>query len=172
MAGRSTDTLAGLPGVTPAFRAFVQSVRGFTRDFPELNRIVAGEESTDRQIAFAVMDALTDFNGTPPLTAWSLDDLLQRNLHYLLLRMTTISLLEQVVLLQMRNHINYSAGGINVGVNDKSPLLMNFISYLKAWVDQRKQQVKVAMNIESILGPANSGVMSEYWAVNAVYAQF
>lgn len=164
--------LQGLPGVTPTFVAFVQMVRGFTRDFPELNRIVAGEESTDRQIAWSVLDALSDFNGTPHLTNLSLEDLLQRNLHYLLMRMTVISLIEQVGLLQTRNHINYSTGGINVGVNDKTPMLMQWLQYFRAFTDQRKQQVKVALNIEGILGPSNSGVFSEYWAVNGIYAQY
>lgn len=168
----SQDSLQGLPGVTPSFRSFVQMARGFIRDFPELNRVVSGEESSDRQIAWSVLDALSDFNGTPHLTNLSLEDLLIRNQHHLLLRMTVISLIEQVGLLQTRNHINYSTGGINVGVNDKTPLLMGWLRYFKSYTDQRKQHVKVALNMEGILGPSNSGVFSEYWAVNASYAQF
>lgn len=158
--------------MTQTTRDFVQMVRGYIRDFPELNRIVAGEESSDRQIAWAVLDALADFNGTPHLTAYSLEDLLQRNQHALLLRMTVIGLVESVGLLQTRNHINYSNGGINVGVNDKTPLLMNWLQYFKASTDQMKQRVKVALNIEGILGPSNSGVHSELWAVNATYAAY
>lgn len=172
MSDVNQDTLQGLPGVTPTFRAFVQMVRGFMRDFPELNRLIAGSESSDRQIAWSILDALSDFNGTPHLTQMSLEELLQRNQAYLLLRMTVISLIEQVGLLQTRNHINYSTGGINVGVNDKSPLLMQWLQYFKSFTDQRKQHVKVALNIEGILGPGNSGVFSEYWAVNCSYAQF
>lgn len=172
MSDVNRDTLQGLPGVTPAFRAFVQMVRGYTRDYPELNRLLSGEESTDRQIAWSVLDALSDFNGTPHLTTMSLEDLLGRNQAYLMLRMTVISLIEQVGLLQTRNHINYSTGGINVGVNDKTPMLMQWLQYFKAFTDQRKQHVKVAFNIEGILGPTNSGVFSEYWAVNSTYAQF
>src|SRR6266542_4479154 len=156
--------LQGLPGVTPMFRAFVQMVRGYTRDFPELNRIIAGEESTDRQIAWSVLDALADFNGTPHFTMLSIDDLLLRNQHALLMRMTVIGLIEQVGLLQTRNHINYSTGGINVGVNDKTPMLMQWLQYFKASTEQMKQRVKVALNIEGMLGPSNSGVFSEYWA--------
>lgn len=166
------DTLQGLPGVTDAFRAFVQMVRGFMRDHAELNRLVAGEESIDRQIAWSVLDALSDFNGTPHFTNLRLEDLLARNLHSLILRMTVISLIEQVGLLQTRNHINYSTGGINVGVNDKTPLLMQWLQYFKSFTDQRKQHVKVALNIEGILGPSNSGVFSEYWAVNLTYARY
>jgi hypothetical protein len=147
-------------------------VRGYLRDFPELNRLVAGEESTDRQIAWSVLDAIADFNGTPPIGDLGLDDLLLKKQHHLLLRMTVISLIEQIGLLQTRNHVNYSTGGINLGVNDKAPLLLNWLKYFKSFTDQRKQHVKVAFNIEGILGPSHSGVFSEYWAVNATYAQF
>jgi hypothetical protein len=133
---------------------------------------VAGQESSDRQIAWAVYDAVSDFNGTPHFTSLSLEDLLQRRQHALLLRMTTVSLIESVGLLQTRNHINYSNGGINVGVNDKTPLLMNWLQYFKAFTEQMKQRVKVALNIEGILGPSNSGIHSELWAVNSTYAAY
>jgi len=165
-------SLQGIPGVSQTTLDFVQMVRLFTRDFPELNRLLAGEESSDRQIAWAVLDALADFNGTPHFTSLRLDDLLQRSQHGLMLRMTTVALIESVALLQTRNHINYSNGGINVGVNDKTPMLMNWLQYFKATTEQMKTRVKVALNIEGILGPSNSGVGSELWAVNATYAAY
>lgn len=165
-------SLQGLPGMTQTMRDFVQLVRGYLRDFPELNRLVAGEESSDRQIAWSVLDAMSDFNGTPHLTAYTLEELLQRNQHALLLRMTSITLIESVALLQTRNHINYSNGGINVGVNDKTPLLMNWLQYFRSMTEQKMQRVKVALNIEGILGPSNSGVNSELWAINGTYAAY
>ena len=164
--------LQGLPGMSDAFRAFVQEVRYFTRDIPELNRLTAGEESSDRQIAWAVLDALSDFNGTPHLTTMLLEDFLARNQRHLLLRMTVVSLIESVGLLQTRNHINYSNGGVNVGVNDKTPMLMNWLQYFKSSTEQKKTRFKVAINIEGMLGGGGTGVSSELWAVNAIYATF
>lgn len=142
------------------------------RDHPELNRLIAGEESSDRMIAWAVLDALSDFNGTPPMTGLSLDELLQNNQIALLRRMTVVALIESVGLLQTRNHINYSTGGTNVGVNDKTPLLMNWLQYFRNYTDQMKGRVKVAMNIMSIIGPSNVGMHSEYFATNSTYAAF
>jgi len=153
-------------------QAFVQQVRLFTRDHPQLNRLIAGEESGDRIIAWAIMDAIADFNGTPHFTTWSIDTFLQKSQQALLTRMTTITLLESVGLLQTRNHINYSNGGINVGVNDKTSLIMNWLQYFKSSTEQMKQKVKVAVNIESILGPGNPGIHSELWAVNASYLSY
>jgi len=152
------------------FRAFVYGVRRFTRDHAELNRLIRGQESTDRQVAWAAVDALSAFNGTPPVTQHSLGFLLQKQQEHLLRRMTVISLLESVGLLQTRNHLNYSDGGINVAVSDKTPMIMNWLGYFKGSTDQMKMQVKIAMNIESILG--DSGVFSEYWAVNSTYIGF
>ena len=45
-------------------------------------------------------------------------------------------------------------------------------STVRSSVDQLMNRVKVAQNIDSILGPGNSGVHSELWAVNATYLAF
>ncbi len=165
-------SLSNLPGMTQTTRDFIQAVRIYTRDHPQLNRILKGEESSDRMIAWALVDALSDFNGTPPLSGWSLEDLLSRGQMHLLLRMTVVNLIESVGLLQTRNHVNYSDGGWNGGSNDKTPLLMNWLQYFKGMVEQKKTRVKVAMNIESIIGPGNVGLFSELWAVNSSYGSY
>ena len=165
--------LEGVQAPSATLQSFVQTVRLYLRDFPQLNRLVAGEESSDRMIMWAVMDALSDFNGTPPfIGTHSLDTLLQRNQHALMRRLTVIVLLESVGLLQTRNHINYSNGGINVGVNDKTPLIMNWLQYFKSSTEQMKQRVKVSMNIEQILGSGNPGIHSELWSINASYLSY
>jgi hypothetical protein len=164
--------LQGIDGITPTMQAFVQVVRDYMRDHPELNRLTAGQETNDRLIAWSILDALSLFNGTPHLTTLSLEDLLQRNQHSLMLRLTVITVIESVGLLQTRNHINYSNGGLNIGVNDKTPLLLQWLQYFKASTMDLMQRVKVALNIEGILGPSNSGVHSELWAVNATYLAY
>lgn len=164
--------LQGIDGVTPTMQAFVAVVRDYLRDHAELNRLIAGQETNDRMIAWAVLDAISLFNGTPHFTTLSLEDLLSRNQHSLVLRLTTITLLESVGLLQTRNHINYSNGGLNVGVNDKTPLILQWLQYFKASTMELMQRVKVALNIEGILGPSNTGVHSEYWAVNSTYLAY
>jgi hypothetical protein len=153
-------------------QAFVQVVRDYMRDHAELNRLIAGQESNDRLVAWAVLDALSVFNGPPHLTSLSLEELLGRNQHSLMLRLTVITLLESVGLLQTRNHINYSNGGLNVGVNDKTPLILQWLQYYQASTKQMMSRVKVALNIEGILGSGNSGVHSELWAVNATYLAY
>ena len=163
-------SLEGIAGVTPRFSLFVQEVRLYMRDFPELNRLLRGVESSDRMIAWAVLDALDDFNGTPHFTSLSLDQLLNMHQGRLMKRLTVISLLESVGHLQTRNHLNYSDGGLNVGVNDKTPMIMNWLQYLQGSAEQMKQRVKVAINISGIIGLP--GVNSEYFAINSTYAAY
>ena len=167
------SALQGIPGISPSMQMFIGIVREYLRDHAELNRLIAGEETNDTMIAWAIMDALSDFNGTPPfLGTFSLDDLLQRNQHALLLRMTVCTVLESVGLLMTRNHINYSTGGTNVGLNDKTPMIMNWINLLKPACEQMKQRVKVSMNVEGILGASQSGVRSEYSSINSSYLPY
>jgi hypothetical protein len=166
------STLQGIPGISPATQNFVQMVRLYLRDYSELNRLISGEETSDRMIAWAVLDAVSDFNSTPHPTNVSLEDMMEMNLQSLLLRMTVTSVIESVGLLQTRNHINYSTGGMNVGVNDKTPLLLNWLQYFKGYTEQMKTRVKVSMNINSILGSGHHGVHSEYWAINSSYLSF
>lgn len=165
-----SQQLSGVYQMSPAMRGFVAMLRDFMRDHPELNRLIAGKETGDRMMAWAVMDAISDFNGTPPLTQYSLEQLLQYQLHSLLLRMAACSVLESVGLLQTRNHINASNGGINSGISDKTPFIMNWIQVFRGYTEQRKGNVKVALNIKSILG--DTGVHSELWYVNQSYISY
>jgi hypothetical protein len=117
-------------------------------------------------LAWCVLDALSNFNGQTPITHYTLEDLLAHEQQHLLLRMTAECVLESVGLLQTRNHINYSDGGLNVGVNDKTPMLQNWLQYFRGFTEQRLQKVKVSLNISSILGSGDVGSHSELWAVN------
>ena len=162
--------LEGMTSVSREFADFVQEVRAFLRDYPELNRLVAGEESSDRQIAWAIMDAVDNFNGTPHFTNYSLESLLVKGQKHLLVRMAVITLLESVALLQARNQLSYSDGGITISTNDKSPLLMNWIQYFKNVTEQKMVRVKVSMNIEDAL--EEPGVFSEYWDLHSLYSEF
>jgi len=141
---------------TIALQQFVGLVRAYMRDYPELNRLIKGEEHSDRLIAFAAMDSLDDFNSTPPMTQYQFTNFPSK---YLLLRGTVITLLESIGLLMTRNHLNFSDGGIQVGVSDKTPLIQSWIQLFTNKYEQKKDRLKVALNIE---GGWGGGVHSEY----------
>lgn len=145
-----------VPSVNISLDQFVGTVRSFMRDYPQLNRLIQGEEHSDRLIAWAVVDCLDDFNSTPPLTGYGLTNFPSKSL---LIRGTVISLLESVGLLMTRNHLTFSDGGIQVGVSDKTPLIQSWIQLLTNKYEQKKKDLKIALNIENGWG---GGVHSEY----------
>lgn len=157
------STTSSLPSNEIALRHFVGIVRAFMRDYPELNRLIMGEEHSDRLIAWAVIDALEDFNTTPPLTGYGLINFPSK---HLLLRGTVISLLESVGLLMTRNHLTFSDGGIQVGVSDKTPLIQSWIHLFERKYEEKKQRLKIAINIENGWG---GGVHSEYQWTSGFY---
>lgn len=154
-----------IPTASKRLNEMVAVVRMFLRDFPELNRLISGEETSDRMIAWAIIDAIDDWNSTPPFIgnvgitnfpsmSWLREAAVMRTL-------------ESVGLLQTRNQLNFSDGGISVSVSDKTPLLLNWVQLYAGRVDQRKAQIKASMNIE--LAMDGGGALSEYFLVNGTY---
>lgn len=152
-----SDLFSGsAPQKNLALDQFVTVVRAFMRDYPALNRLISGEEHSDRLIAWAVIDALDDFNTSPPFTGYGLNNFPAPSL---LIRGTVIALLESVGLLMTRNHLNFSDGGIQVGISDKTPLVQSWIQLFSNKYEQKKKDLKIALNIENGWG---GGLHSEY----------
>jgi hypothetical protein len=153
---------------TNTFKNHIQAVRLWMRDFAELNLLIRGEESTDRMIAFAINDFLSDFNGTPPFSIFALEDLFALNQQALAIRGTAISLLQSVMLIHIRNHLPFSDGGLSIQINDKAPLIQSVLQLLQSQYEQNKRMVKTAINVQSILDSGPSGVHSDYYALSAI----
>jgi hypothetical protein len=138
------------------------------RDYPHLNRLIRGEENSNRLIAWAVVDFLSDFSGTPPLLGqYSLEQLLDMGFASLARYGTAVALIQSIGFLQTRNQLNFSDGGINVAINDKSPMLMQWLDRMQSKYEQDKIKLKVALNINGITG--ERGVGSEYAMVNGLF---
>lgn len=148
--------------VSPNFKAHIQITRLFFRDFAELNLLIAGEESSDRMIAWATLDFLSDFNGTPHFTNFDIDTMYGRNLQSFAVRGTAISLLQSLMLIYTRNHVPFSDGGLSVSINDKAPMIQSILSLFQSSYEQNKRQIKIAVNVEGLLDVFPSGVHSDY----------
>lgn len=157
---------AELPSANLSLENFINLVRAYMRDYPELNRLIAGEESSNRQIAWAILDTLDDYNTTPPFTRFGINDFPSRSL---LLRGVVCTLLESIGLLQTRNHLQFSDGGITVGVNDKTPFIQAWIQLFRGAYEDKKLKLKVAYNIEAAWG---GGIHSEFRFINNFYGEW
>lgn len=148
------------PNIPFSLAAFVQEIRAFMRDRPELNRLIEGEENSDRMILWAIIDAVDDFNATPPPLSFTFDQIPKS-----ILRPGVVTrLLESVILLSIRNQLSYSDGGINLNL-DKSGMLMQVKQVFDASWEQKKREWKISKNIEQ----GYSSVSSEYWIISGFY---
>lgn len=154
------------PGrLTPETRAYledlIQQVRLFMRDFPHVNRLLAGEESSNRMVAWALQDACNDWNRTPPLigdvgpTGHPANDLL--------IRKAAATLLMSVSFAQTRNHLSYADGRVQINSAPKGPEMRQFAQMLLGDYEVAKQRLKMAQNIEGAWG---GGVFSDLLYAN------
>lgn len=145
-------------------RSMVDYLRMFLRDHSELNRMVDGEEHSNRLIAMALFDTVDQLAAMPPELTVTLE-----NVPISLLRKgATIFLLESVGILMTRNQLNYRTGrGTGIGIQDKAPLLMNWINMFKQDFQQAAKEWKIRRNLEEAM--RGSILYSEYTLLNGLY---
>jgi hypothetical protein len=162
----SESTGKGLP---KRVAQLISMVRTKLRDFPELNRLIEGKETSDREIALALAEAVDDFNTTPPLIeSYTIENFPSPSL---LVRGALINVLESVGLLQTRNQMSYSDGqGIQVSVSDKTPMLMQWLTLFMNQYEQKKLRLKKALNLKGALN--GSAVPSEYAYLDGYFDDF
>lgn len=155
-------------GLPKKLLGVIALVRAKLRDYPELNRLIEGRETSDREIAFAIMETIDDFNTTPPLIeSCTLESFPSTSL---LIRGTIVNVIESVGLLQTRNQMSYSDGqGVQVSVSDKAPMLLQWISLFTNQYEQKKVKLKKALNLQGALN--GSAVSSEYVYVHGYFDQ-
>ena len=155
-------------GIPKALLNTIALVRAKMRDYPELNRLIEGRETSDREIAFAIMECIDDFNMTPPLLGtFTLESFPSISL---LINGSIINIITSVGLLQTRNHMSYSDGqGVQVSVSDKGPQLMNWMNLFTQTYEQKKFRLKQALNLGNALN--GSAVPSEYAIINGYFDQ-
>lgn len=154
-----------LPSYQRTMEQLVSMMRLYLRDFSHLNRLIEGEETSDRMIAWAILDAVQDFNTTPPFIGnIGLESLVSIPM---LRDKVVCTILESLYILQTRNQVNYSDGGISFSISDKGQALYSFIQLLQQRYDMRVAKMKAALNVEMAM--TGEGVLSEYFVINGLY---
>lgn len=161
-------SLTAIPSASQRMNQLVAMIRSYMRDQPELNRLIAGQETNDRAIAWAIVDIFDDWNSTPPfLTPCGLSNIPSISI---MRDGITARILESAAMLQMRNHLSFSDGGLSQSVSDKGPAYINFAQYLSQRYEQKKGAFKASQNIEMAMD--GHGIHSEYFLINAAYVQW
>ncbi len=129
----------------------------FLNDTAELNRLIRQEESDTDKLDLAILMAIDDWNITPPML--DVVDITTYPSLYLLLYGSAIQTLRSAGILQSRNQLEYSSGGITVRTFDKTQLYQSWIMQFVQEYEIKKNAMKKFLNIE---GSWPGGVSSEY----------
>jgi hypothetical protein len=142
---------------------FTSEVRAFIRDFPELNRLISGEESSDRMIKYCASLALDEFNTTPPLSSYTLANFPSRSI---LMQLSMCHLLTSVGILKSRNRFTYQDSGFSVESEAQDDRYVRWITLIRTQVGPSVIRLKIALNISEGYG---ASLGSEYGWVHSWY---
>ena len=152
-----------LDGNDPKVRTFLGRVRSWMKDFAHKNRLLVDEEANDASLLVYLEVAVDDFNNTTmPRTSFTFANFPS---YALLLWGTVIQALTGEQLLQIRNRLNYTDGGLTVATSDKAGDYAAVIQALLMKYERQKQDLKVFLNVEDGFG----GIPSEYSTVDFFY---
>ena len=137
----------------------VQMVRAHLRDYPELNRLIAGEESGNGMIKLAIGFTVDRWNTSPPFIGAA--TVASFPSESLLIMGTIVNLWDQVLALSLRNFSTIrDAGGVSDVDGANVPYMQRELTTRKQVFMQELSRMKKAVNISAALG--QSGLHSEY----------
>lgn len=137
----------------------VRCLRLFIRDSKALNRLLLGEfESSDAELRLAIVNAIRDWNSTPPF----LGNVSLKNhpAKHLLLEKAAYEAIRSAGIWHSREHMPSSDGGTSADDHAKAGEYTMWLERLEADYERKKADQKTAQNIANALG--NMGVPSEY----------
>lgn len=166
MSSQQLPSLAGANDPDPLWRSMINVVRAFMRDYAKLNLLLKEEETDSKTILMCLQLAVGDLNSTPPPTAYSLRTLLDRGYMTILLYGTLVHILESLMLLETRNHLNWQEGGQLIGLQDRTPLLSAHAKYFRDIYGFKAKEKKISDSITDAMSPGLVGVHSEYFVIH------
>lgn len=136
-------------------------LRLFLNDTPELNRLIRQQETDDPHLDLAIALGVDDFNITSPLLSTYRVETFPSL--YMLIYGATIQVLRSAGILQSRNELAYSSGGVSVRIFDKTQNYMAWIAQFVAEYERKKSNYKISLNVMNALA---GGIPSEYAMLN------
>jgi hypothetical protein len=137
---------------------FIERVREYLRDYPELNTLNEFHEHSDSLIESAIEFSLDEFSSTPP----RIGGFLVYNFPHqsLLLDMVVSRLLISATLLYTRNDLNYQSGSMSVTL-PQGQTYWQIAQTMKADYTNSLKELKASLNMERAVA-AMGGVHSDY----------
>ena len=143
------------PGTAAIPKTFVNQVRRLIQDYPEVNELVEGEETSDQAIARFIQDVIDDWNYTPPvfrgaalLTGPTLTATAAAGEKKWILDMAAARVMKSIVFKLARNDMPYTAGNVTIQPNAVWRNLQPIVQEMEQIYEQRKKERKVAQNLD------------------------
>jgi hypothetical protein len=159
-------TLKGASDPDPLWRSIVNMIRAFMRDYAKLNLLLKEEETDDKTILMCLQLTVAELNSTPPPTSFSLNDLVQRGYTTIIVYGALVHIMESLMLLETRNHLNWQEGGQLIGLQDRTPLLSAHAKYFGDIYNYKMKEKKISDSINDAMDPGHVGVHSEYFVIH------
>ena len=129
----------------------------YMQDDPQLNRLIRKKELDPKRYELAILLSIDDYNISAPVTNYTIINWPSLKM---LLQGAAIQFLIMAGMLQSRNRLNYSAGGVSVVVSDKAQEYQAWIQHFVNDYETKKSNFKKFVNIDS--GMDGNGFNSEY----------
>jgi hypothetical protein len=149
---------------------WVNKIRSFMRDNPDVNELIEGVEHSDDQIAEAIVDAADEFNmltpnGAPLDINMSSLHTINRTLRRMIFKLSICNLLESVSIAMQRNEVSTPSGNIVENLNDKWRNYDGTIRRLKYGDGGIEGAIPALQNYKRMLSCdfANSSIHSELY---------
>jgi len=137
-----------------------EDLRMYLRDSSGFNNLLEdGTESSDSQLEFFITMALGSFNMTAPMSSYTITTF-PEEAYILLIYECVVQALMSAGILESRNRLNYSNGGLTVADHDKAGPYQSWIQQFLSQLIMMKKQYKMTKNIASCY----SNISSEFLA--------
>ena len=140
------------PGINLTEDQAIKHLRTYLGDNPTDNKLIPGEELGPDKLKLAIALALDEFNNTPPFMTFTLTDFPSLSV---MLQGATVQCLIMAGLIQSRNYLQFSDGGISEVLGEKAPIYQGWIQLLSSTLKNYKQssdEIKIAINMERSWG--------------------
>ena len=144
-------------------KKLIKQVRRFVQDYPEVNELFEGEETTDQQIARYLVDVVEQWNSTPPLITsaeLNLNALVMnpalRGVRKNIVDAAAARIMSSIVLKLARNDMPYTAGNVTIQPHAVWRNLQPIVQDMKIEFKQFLQEYKIALNIQGAWGSVHT----------------
>lgn len=137
-------------------------LRLYLRDSSGLNTLLCDStESSDMQLDQALRFALHQYNFVAPLTTYSFGTAPEA-IYFFIINRAVINVLISSGILNARNRLNYSDGGLTIADHDKAGPYQSWIQMLTSMFLSQEKQYKMSANLESCYSVGGAGMASEF----------